>query len=401
MHNNINYNIISKKIIKLRHNFVKTKYYKFHDDNLIKIKAFFNIIKTDNNDRIKLFLEYCKIYNNIGDIIGFDFEFNNRKIALCQISFYPNKKHKFIFIVDPNKLSNEESDIMINNLFISKLHRILHGSDSLDIPYIYNTLLNNDKNKIIKFTKYIIDTRFLCEYYKSFITENNNICSLYDALLYFKVINNKKYDKLNNLNVPPIYKINWNLDITDDKLKYVYYDVLYLKRFINNIIAMSAQNNDQIYFGLKFVIEITKYVFLDKHNIINIKDNTITKNNKIITDKLNSNMIKSRKTNKFITLITIYDEIINNIILHDIDVFLKYIININYFKSTLTPLIKRVIYTVISEYYDIYINKTEKNTIKITFKELYNTFKIYELNLIIILLEKLYNKARLEILNRY
>ena len=77
--------------------------------------------------------------------------------------------------------------------------KILHGSESLDIPYIFDKVLLNNKHDILLFLRTIIDTRFLCFDKK---------CSLYELLYSTKTINDKQYQtNPNDLNYITLLKI--------------------------------------------------------------------------------------------------------------------------------------------------------------------------------------------------
>ena len=100
-------------------------------------------------------------------------------------------------------------NIIIDKLFTSKIIKIFHGGESLDFPYLINVI--KDPEKIYKFLRYSFDTKFLCEYYKSFKNEKQK-CNIYDAMLYFNVMTKEKYDELEVINIKngPIWKVNWD-----------------------------------------------------------------------------------------------------------------------------------------------------------------------------------------------
>src|SRR5271154_657901 len=71
--------------------------------------------------------------------IGIDFEYTNKKIQLAQLNFEHNKAlQSIIMMVGPNELEPVMMETFINLIICNKyIKKILHGSDSLDIPYIY------------------------------------------------------------------------------------------------------------------------------------------------------------------------------------------------------------------------------------------------------------------------
>src|SRR5690606_30561562 len=101
--------------------------------------------------KIKLMILYMLFYHydarsteNKKLYSGVDFEFNERRIALCQIAFFPRRINKFIWIFDPNSLDTQKTEYLIKYLFTSDwIYKIVHGSDSLDIPYLFQEMFMN------------------------------------------------------------------------------------------------------------------------------------------------------------------------------------------------------------------------------------------------------------------
>lgn len=226
----------------------------------------------NNNKSLNEFNNYLDKIKYKKGFVAIDLEFNNRNAALIQLNFVIDNS-KNIWIIEPNnKLKNKFiSNILINSNFI----KILHGSESLDIPYMLKYIGN--KTMIVKFINQITDTRFICEYYNILHSEHNK-CSLYDALLLFNVIDKKKYEKLNNipLKLGKIWKIKWNINkLEKNILDYVVYDVYYLVNLYKNLWKIIGKD----------IIKINKLVsftFLEKFGITNYN------NNLHITDDINN-----------------------------------------------------------------------------------------------------------------
>lgn len=357
---------------------------------LSKWEKFF-VIKVNDVITTNLLLCYSIFYfidNICSDkklFIGLDFEFNRSKIALCQAGFYPNKKHKYIFVFDPNLVNSEQTNIIIRTIFTSNIYRITHGADSLDIPYIFNELFVGDHDKIISFTKTLLDTRFLCEYFKGFINYEDKKCSIYDALLFFDVIKKEKYDDLNKINeiMGPVQDVNWNVNkMSSYHLKYAVYDVLYLKSFVKKVFMIARTRNMELYEQLKLVPIIDRFNCYEKFGILNILKET-----KDITDPLNNYIVElddwlnAKSTS---TMIQMFNETIEKN---------KHILNllkINNFKKPMTLLFKRIYYSMLTHKYKIFVNKKEQFIKKITHEDILIDMKKMELGKLTTLLEKFY-----------
>jgi hypothetical protein len=356
----------------------------------------FYIIKVNSDNNIKLLILYSifyyldSIHANKNNYVGLDFEFNKRIIALCQVSFYPLRKHKFIFIYDPKMLNPEQNNILIRSLYISHLNRILHGCDSLDIPYLYDVLFKNDKLKIMLFTKYLFDTRFICEYYKIFIQDLEKKCSIYDALLFFNVIRKKKYEILNrnNDNMGPVQDINWNvMKMSSFHLKYAAYDVLYLHKFFNKMMYTTQKNGENLYEQMLFIPHITRFVFYEKYLVTNLVETS-----KKMIDPVNNYILVYK--NKKITLISLYETIIKEIHIGAMLLKISNLLSINYFKSSLNVIFKRIIYSIAYNNYEIYENKNNLASNNINMDNVYETLEKYEMNKIMLLFDIFHNESK-------
>lgn len=187
------------------------------------------ICKESKMDRFleKYILEYIE---NKGDkIIGIDFEFNRvnniRQIALCQINFTINSKSDIFLFYPPNIDINIFRKLLISDNII----KILHGSESLDIPYLYDNIITEEFRK--DFCKNFFDTRYMCEYYNAINKIVNGKCKIYDLLLQMKVITQKRYDDLmkNDKMMGNIWDIFIDVrKLSNELAKYSIYDVLYL-----------------------------------------------------------------------------------------------------------------------------------------------------------------------------
>lgn len=339
-----NYDPIKNYILK---KIKKHALLKITDDNNI-----FYAIKINNAYLMDLFIGYCICYFYDNDktnkklYVGLDFEFNKNEIALWQISFYPKRKHKYIFVIGPEMLNSKYKQIVIQTVFTSKMHRILHGADSLDIPYIFNVLFEKNHEYFVDFMSTVYDTRFACEYIKIITSYIDKKCSLYDALLFFDVIDDSMYKQLNKT-IGPVYLIHWNVSNMNIKqFKYALYDVLYLKQFYKNIFTYAKNNN------VKLVYNIDKFHSFIKYGIFDFDRNAI--------DDMNNNMINDKNMN------SIFNEIIlemKNIV---------DILNINNFKKTIMYSLKLIAYDILLDF--------KNDTLKMNKKQMYDNIEKYQLN---------------------
>jgi len=321
------------------------------DDNRNKYNEMFYIYIADSEMMRKIFIIVCVfIYLcTKKDLqlkyVGIDFEFNNHIVGLMQININNiiSNKVKYIWLIDLNEFNKNDKSIIVKTIFLNDyLYKILHGSDSLDTPFIFENLLSNDKEKILKFIHRLIDTRFICEYIRSDRGELPK-CSIYDALKYFDTIDSNKYISLNNINemMGPTYKIKWNVhNLNFQQIRYAYYDVLFLDSFLidmyNNI-----DDKNMIYY--KYINEIIRFIFLERRQVSNIIQKA-----KINVTKLNNIMIDvhdDKHDDKY-TLTKLFDMSHKKVIIKDGDKSFDMIklIDNNYVKSMFIVLLKHIFY---------------------------------------------------------
>jgi hypothetical protein len=277
-------------------------------------------------DYIKEFISY-KGYK----LIGVDFEFNRvknkREIALCQIIFVKKEK-KDIFLFYPPNINKK----LFENLLISDCIKILHGSESLDLPYLFDNIITNINRD--KFCNNLIDTRYLCEYYNSSNNITNAKCRIYELLLLMKVISKSKYDSLmeNDKLMGNIWEINIDVKtMSRELIKYSIYDVLFLPKLFNKFPKDEIYHNiipeiGCVVFILRYENKLdTYFADVSKHNLtkyidgFTYNDVYISVFEWIMTDHFMYNLYQINYFRKFIELI------IKNILYNHLDDSIKLI----------------------------------------------------------------------------
>jgi hypothetical protein len=86
---------------------------------------------------------------------------------------------------------------------------------------------------------------------------------------------------------------------------------------------------------------------------------------KNITDPVNNYIVVNG--NKKMTLINIYNEIIEKSIIPSIDLEIKKLLEINNFKKPLNLLFKLIVFSIATNKYEVYENKKDKFTKKIEY----------------------------------
>ena len=340
----------------------------------------FKITICNNKKKLNLMLNYINNFLKIKDkkYLGIDFEFNNinnkREIALCQINLETNKDGN-IYLFNPLDLDKNEINVFRSILIDKNTIKILHGGESLDLPYLFDNILLTNKDREL-FLENLFDTRYLCEYYNI----DNNLdrkCKINYLLLDMNVITRKQFDFLEEeeKKMGPIYDIIIDIKNMNDLLiLYTTTDVLYLPELLKKY------PKDKTY--QKLIPQLTNYVFYLKrvNNFNNI-------NQKI--SKYNINFLKY--DNKNIQLSKVY-----NILAYMIDsknkIYYSFL-EINHFKKTLEIILKNYIYNYLIENFYVWKNNSELVTKNIEFNDnflnnnyvLFNFFKELKSNIIDIL----------------
>ena len=303
---------------------------------------------------------------SIKHYMGIDYEFNRvrkteRDVALMQINLENDLNEGYIFVLYPPGLSKVNLDTLINLLTTKLIIKILHGAESLDIPYLFNQLLITKEN-INNFCVNFYDTKYLCDY--NFIELNSSgKCSIYYLLVDNKIITQQKKDELEKIEerTGPIYLVHIDINkMPNDILKYSLYDVLYLPDLIKKFILKGP-----IYAVI--IPEISCLVNKYKRQI-EMEFNNLEK----LISSLNIYFIW--ENSKPIILKDIWEGYYW--VLNDKHKYLEKLIQINYFKYFFEIMTKLMVYYNIIKYFKVYKNK--KQTIEnINFDVFYKWIQLY------------------------
>jgi len=321
---------------------------KGNEELKISNNKIYNILVVINDIQENFMYEIFDIFlsdNKNINYMGIDFEFNkvsktHKDVALMQICLYNNDKNVYIFIINPNNLFNKNKLIML--LIKNNIYKILHGAESLDIPYIFSQLLISN-NYIDLFCNSFYDTKYLCDYYNAYYNIKNS-CSIYDLLLNHDIITKDKYHELYKIeeDMGPIYLIKIDINNLSDKLlKYSLYDVLYLPELIIKLLSYG---------------DMYKYTIPQMANLVNKYKKDINNKFNEIEKKINMmNIYYIYYDNKRYLLNDIWLLYYNIIISFNNDIQL--LNNINYFKNSIKIISKIFIYLAISRKFKIYKSK--------------------------------------------
>jgi len=306
--------------------------------------------ETKQNFMADLFEKFIENQNkniNQTHIIGIDFEFNkvrkgDRDVALMQINMENDSDLAYIFVLYPPELNKRTHGFLIKLITHKNIYKILHGAESLDIPYLFNQLLI-EKNLIDGFCSNFYDTRFLCDY---FHIENNlnTRCSIYYLLLEQKIINQDKFDELEKIEekTGPIYMITIDIHkLGFHVLRYSLYDVIYLPELIRKFLQMGWAYTH-------LVPEVTCMINKYKRDPAN-KFNQLEK----LINSMNLNFIY--ESDKIILLNEIWE--IYNLTIEE--KYLTKVQQIPYFKKFIEIIMKFVVYQNLCTNLKVYVNKKD------------------------------------------
>lgn len=231
-------------------------------------KNLYSVYAVNNlQNKQKFFEELTNLKDKNSSIkICFDYEFNFKKIGLAQVLISEKDKSNNVYLFDPKQFNQNESKFIRDSLYLNSFPKILHGSESLDIPYIYSEVLGGNLNLIKKFTSTVTDTRFKCELI------GNKKCSLYEVLHDSGSINHKQYQALEKLykDNGKVYKINWNVNkLNLSQFMYAAYDVIFLRR-LNRLLDKKLKSMN---FNLSLLNEYVRFTLLFRNGYFDLDTN--------------------------------------------------------------------------------------------------------------------------------
>jgi hypothetical protein len=278
-------------------------------------------VVNENQNKNKFFneVEQLTLSPNRNIKLCFDYEFNFNKIGIAQLLISEKNISNNVYIFDPKQFNDKETQFIKNNLYLNNYPKILHGSESLDIPYILNNVLHKNYDDINKFLSTVTDTRFKCE------LTGNKKCSLYEILYSSGSINDKQYNFLQKLYKTngKVYKIKWNTrNLNINQYMYAAFDVIFLRR-LDRILNKEI---NKIGYNKNLLDEYVRFTLLFRNGYIKINNINIDLNqnysNKIYSLQYLKNpilsLIKSYKHNNN-KIINMLDKLKFNLIKADLD----------------------------------------------------------------------------------
>ena len=158
---------------------------------------------------------------------------------------------------------------------------------------------------------------------------------------------------------------------------------LFLDKFLEGLFEFIALNTPKRIKSYRFIIKIVRFVMMERRNVTNVVETT-----KKQVDEVNNYFIVHKKEK--LTLLNIYDDLIKDFTMSNIDI--NFIISVNYFKKYMTILFKNIIYYIIIRNFIVYQNKNEK-LVKYVIKPMYDDLRNNQYHRIIELLRKFNKEA--------
>jgi len=246
------------------------------------------VLKVDSPEKITWTCKFFSTFisqaktSEIKHYLGIDFEFNKvgkgeRDVALMQINLESDDSNEaYIVVLYPPEWDKSDLKILIDLVSEPVIIKILHGAESLDIPYMFNQLLQ-DKKLVNGLCTNFYDTKFMCDY--AHISEKKQgRCSIYYLLTENHVITQEKFDELENIehSTGPIYLIHIDIHtMSHDVFRYSLYDVLYLPELIKKYTVKGVEYDKII---PQITCAINKYKRNIEPNFINLEKTINTLN---------------------------------------------------------------------------------------------------------------------------
>lgn len=197
-------------------------------------------------------------------ILALDFEFNKGTIAMAQLNLdkFKINNMEVILLFDPT--DEFITDVFKKIVIHQNIWLILHGAESLDLPYLTKQLVKKPKD-MVKMFKNFIDTKHLCDYT---LIHNEGRCKINYFLEQQNIISQKFLKEMleNEKQMGPIYLVYVDIkNLKKSLLLYSSYDVIFLPELIRKL-----QQN------IPFIIiaRITQINYMMKYNLLKQFDET-------------------------------------------------------------------------------------------------------------------------------
>jgi hypothetical protein len=335
-------------------------------EEFVSNNKYYYVLKIDTIEKEKFMINIFNEFiinqnNNINEkhYIGIDFEFNQvskglRDVALMQINLENDMNKGYIFVLNPTKLKSLE--ILLKLITHKRMIKILHGAESLDIPYLFNQLLIT-KDNIDNFCSNFYDTKFLCDYNNLIKYNDIQKCGIYHLLVNNNIISKKQYEKLEKIEekTGPIYMIHIDIyKLSIGVLQYSLYDVLYLPELIKKFLKLDIAYT-------KIIPQVSCIVNKYKRNIENEFN--------VLSNIINSfNICYVIENNMKILLKDIWEMYYYSF--SDKDNYFSKMKEIHYFKFFFEIISKFIIYCNIIRYFKVY--RSNNNIIIIKNNNIYS-----------------------------
>lgn len=267
----------------------------FHHD--LKLKGKIKLYVGKNKEKLlqikDILKQYLEFLNKKEEkqILALDFEFNKGTIAMAQLNldYFKLDDHDIILLFDPTDkliIQTFRKIVLHHNIWL-----ILHGAESLDLPYLTKQLIKKPKD-MVKMFKNFVDTKHLCDY--TLLDKDEGRCKINYLLQQQDIITSQFLKDMleNEKKMGPIYLVH--VDVTklkDSLLLYSAYDVIFLPELIRKLMEKTPFID---------IVRFTQINYMMKYNLLKKFDET-----KDIISLINNSYFKNlpTKNNKLIDII--------------------------------------------------------------------------------------------------
>lgn len=272
---------------------------------------------------------WAKTHHHI--FLSIDLEFTRNKFALIQMCFDTGRGDERTRRV---YLSNNSFPGLIELLVSPHLVKLLHGSESNDVPWLLSQLPESQRPEL--FVNFI-DTRFVAEYINPDLKPG-----LYDVLVRFNAITPEHVLDLLKIekSMGHIQHVDWRLDrIKAGALEYAIQDVLHLR-----MVYSEARKRDATIPQFRNILRVC---FLERFlKVLNKPEVETINNYHLIHNKL--------------TMMELSSKVIEKLKVSDLD--FSRILRIGYMRPPTLILLRRIIYGIAVHKMTVMIDKNNRFT---------------------------------------